>query len=442
MKGRRNVKNKIFFTCLITLVTVVTLFSSLALSVNAAAGAVIVVYNGSGHTGGSVPASHIEITPGTFTVKDQGDMIKTGYTFAGWKSESDRLYKPGSYSYTTAISGTFELTAEWTQNTATGAITVVYDGNGHTGGSIPASHTEITPGTFAVKDQGNMIKSGCTFVGWKSESETLYKPGSYSYTTAINGTFELTAEWTRNTTPGAVTVVYDGNGHTSGSVPAGHTEITPGTFTIKNQGDMIKTGYDFVGWKNGNGTLYKPGSYSYSTAITGMFALTADWTINKTLNVAAVKQDSVYGCWAAVAYMMRRYEKISGLTQAQIAEKYQTQINGSGSQSSIVKALKEGGNSTFSNAKYLNLDSSTYNELVVNQILANKPVQVLCAPIQGSGLGHSYLIIGIRNDKVIMIDPWDGITITKTKTQLLTTGFTCKGLSGNPLVKGLSVVIY
>ncbi len=77
-------------------------------------------------------------------------------------------------------------------------------------------------------------------------------------------------------------VIYDGNGNTGGSVPIDSNIYNQGqTVTVLgNTGNLVNTGYSFVGWNtqaNGLGTTYTQGQTLtiYTTNIT----LYAMWTI-------------------------------------------------------------------------------------------------------------------------------------------------------------------
>ena len=79
-------------------------------------------------------------------------------------------------------------------------------------------------------------------------------------------------------------VTYDGNGETSGSVPADATPYASGaTVTVKgNTGSLAKTGYSFGGWntqQDGQGTNYDAGSGTFS--ISDNTTLYAKWNANQ-----------------------------------------------------------------------------------------------------------------------------------------------------------------
>ncbi|HEX2956710.1 MAG TPA: InlB B-repeat-containing protein, partial [Chitinispirillaceae bacterium] len=63
----------------------------------------------------------------------------------------------------------------------------------------------------------------------------------------------------------SITITYDGNGNTSGSVPFDATSYNQGTtITVKgNVNNLVKAGYSFAGWssqKDGEGTIYSAGA--------------------------------------------------------------------------------------------------------------------------------------------------------------------------------------
>jgi uncharacterized repeat protein (TIGR02543 family) len=87
-----------------------------------------------------------------------------------------------------------------------------------------------------------------------------------------------------------LTVTYDGNGKTGGSVPTdGNGYFYGATVTVlANTGSLVRTGYTFAGWNtaaNGSGTDYAAsGSATFTMGIANV-TLYAMWTINHTLTV-------------------------------------------------------------------------------------------------------------------------------------------------------------
>ena len=85
----------------------------------------------------------------------------------------------------------------------TGEITIWYNGNGHTGGSPPPSHTVTTPGLGILRcptRYGNMTRAGYTFGGWRLPGAGhVVQPGmGVLWESGFSGDFTVTAIWNRN----------------------------------------------------------------------------------------------------------------------------------------------------------------------------------------------------------------------------------------------------
>ncbi|WP_165972400.1 cadherin-like beta sandwich domain-containing protein [Paenibacillus piri] len=238
-----------------------------------------VTYDSNGSTEGSVPIDgNTYIQGATVTVLgNTGNLAKTGYTFAGWNTQADG----NGTSY--AANATFTLGAndvtlyaQWTTN----SYTVAYHGNGHDTGSVPAGGSYNYNSAVTVSGNiGNLAKTGYTFAGWNTQADG----NGTSY--AANATFTLGADdvtlyaqWTTN----SYTVTYHGNGHDTGSVPAGGSYNNNSTVTVSgNTGNLAKTGYTFAGWNtqaDGNGTSYA--ANATFTLGADDVTLYAQWTTN------------------------------------------------------------------------------------------------------------------------------------------------------------------
>src|SRR5512133_213261 len=209
-----------------------------------------ITYNGNGNSLGAIPIDTGKYATGaTVAVKgNTGNLVKTGFTFAGWNTAADgsgTAYADGS----TFNMGTSNVTlfARWTQNPT---FTVTYDGNTNTAGTVPSDAGKYEAGTLVTvkENTGALVKTGFTFAGWNTAADgsgTAYAMGS----TFNMGTGNVTlfARWTQNPT---FTVTYDGNTSTTGTVPsdAGKYE-TGASVTVKgNTGNLVKTGFTFAGW--------------------------------------------------------------------------------------------------------------------------------------------------------------------------------------------------
>ena len=92
-----------------------------------------VIYNGNGHTSGSVPTTSLHLKGSRVTVaSNSGNLAKTGYTFGGWNTNSTGTgtnYTAGSGSFTMGSSNT-TLYAKWNENKYN--VDISTDGNGTT----------------------------------------------------------------------------------------------------------------------------------------------------------------------------------------------------------------------------------------------------------------------------------------------------------------------
>ena len=156
-----------------------------------------------------------------------------------------------------------------------GLVTIQYRGNGHTSGTVPASHTLLTPGSTTLRLPGTMARAGHMFVGWRDSAGNVFQAGAtISWNIAVSGTLILDAHWI----PSIVTIQYRGNGHTSGTVPASHTLLTPGSTTLRLPGTMARAGYMFAGWRDSVGNIVPPGAtIQFNAAIAGTLTLDAHW---------------------------------------------------------------------------------------------------------------------------------------------------------------------
>ncbi|MFP3388509.1 InlB B-repeat-containing protein [Brevibacillus sp. SIMBA_040] len=225
-----------------------------------------VTYNGNDETSGTAPTDSGTYEQGdAVTVLGSGSLVKTGHTFAGWNTAangSGTAYAAGSTL--TMGAANVILYAQWTPDQAP-TYTVTYNGNGETSGTAPIDNNTYQQGdTVTVQGSGTIAKTGYTFAGWNTMSNgsgTSYAAGS----TLTMGTANviLYAQWTTVQAP-TFTVMYDGNGETSGTAPTDSGAYEQGdTVTVLGSGTLAKTGHTFAGWNtaaNGSGTAYAAGS--------------------------------------------------------------------------------------------------------------------------------------------------------------------------------------
>jgi outer membrane protein OmpA-like peptidoglycan-associated protein len=213
-----------------------------------------VTFNGNSSTSGTTDSQTASVN----TVLNSNGFLRTGYTFLRWNTAANGTgvnYSPGySYSFATSVT----LYAIWGQN-----LTISYDGNTSTGGTVPTSQAYYVggPNLTVSENTGSLAKTGYTLAGWNTAangSGTSYALGALNATFASNTT--LYAQWTGAT----YTLLYVGNANTSGAAPSSQSYVSGGTaLTIAgNSGTLAKRWHNFIGWNsaaNGSGTNYTIG---------------------------------------------------------------------------------------------------------------------------------------------------------------------------------------
>lgn len=216
------------------------------------------------------------------TVLNANTFTRDGYTFRNWNTQANGLGASYLSSYTYSFAASRTLYAIWSQN-----FTVAYDSNTANTGSVPNSQSYYAGGpTVTVQsNSGSLSKIGNILTGWNTAANgtgTSYALGQINSTFSTNTT--LFAQWGAAT----YTVLYSGNGHSSGSVPSSQSYVYGGSsLTLSNNpSPLAKTNYLFSGWNtapNGSGTTYASGAIN--TTFTQDTVLFAKWTINATLSI-------------------------------------------------------------------------------------------------------------------------------------------------------------
>ncbi|MCD9026436.1 InlB B-repeat-containing protein [Cohnella silvisoli] len=237
-----------------------------------------VTYDSNGSTGGSAPTDRTHVYNTNVTVQDNtGNLVRTGYTFAGWNTKVDG--SGTNYAAAAAFTiGAADVTlyAKWTVN----IYTVTYDGNGSTGGSEPTGSSHDYNTSVTVLDNiGRLEKTGYTFAGWNTKADgSGTNSGSGDTFTIGAADVTLYAKWTIN----SYTVAYDGNGNAEGTAPSGSSYDYNNIVTVSgNTGSLEKTGYTFSGWNtkaDGTGTNYA-GADTFAIGAEGL-TLYAKWKAN------------------------------------------------------------------------------------------------------------------------------------------------------------------
>lgn len=155
-----------------------------------------VTYNGNGSTGGTVPLDSIGYPQGTMvTVRgNTGNLIRSGYNFAGWNTAangSGTTYASGNTFAIGAVDVT--LYAIWT---TAPTYTVSYNGNSQSSGTAPNNQikTQGVNITLAT-NSGNLARTGYTFAGWNTSPNGTGTSYAVSANYSTDGTVTLYAKW-------------------------------------------------------------------------------------------------------------------------------------------------------------------------------------------------------------------------------------------------------
>ena len=215
-------------------------------------------YNDTGADGGSVPTDSTQynyLQSATISANN-GGLYKTGYSFAGWVTNSDGSGTPknAGESIQFAAAENIELYPQWAPET----YTITYSANGATLGSLAKasdSYTTDQEAGITLPGGGTLAKAGYSFGNWSTQSSN----GSAivgAYTT--NQDVTLYAIWT----PVDYEFSYDFNGGT-GTALSNQSANIEETVTVRGIGDAVKDGNWFSGWNtesDGSGDNYAAGN--------------------------------------------------------------------------------------------------------------------------------------------------------------------------------------
>ena len=207
---------------------------------------------------------------------------KEGHLFTGWKDEKGNSYPAGADGKVNiTVTEDMTLTAEW-KKLPSALVRIEIDANGGVGGS--GSQT-VQKGTTVTLEAPT--KEGHLFTGWKDEKGNSYPAGADGKVNiTVNEDMKLTAVWEART----FTVTYvllDGKTRTE-TVAYGQK------LTL---GEEPRTGYTFVGWKDGE-KMYHAGE---TITVTEDMTLTAEWEkLPSAENLPKTGDESPVLLWSAV----------------------------------------------------------------------------------------------------------------------------------------------
>ena len=119
-----------------------------------------------------------------------------GYTFTGWTGVPEDIEASNAEITLTMPADTLTLIANFDVSAI--SHTVIYNGNGNTGGIAPTDDYSpyLSGSTVTVLDAGNLIRTGYTFSGWNTAADGSGASYVAGNTFNITGNATLYARWT------------------------------------------------------------------------------------------------------------------------------------------------------------------------------------------------------------------------------------------------------
>lgn len=247
-------------------------------------GVYTVTYHANGATGGTVPASATYGAATTaYAAYNSGSLAKTGFIFGGWNTQADGT----GFTFVTGatisnLNANMDLHARWRTSTTN----LVYNANGATSGSVPASPVIGSPSNYTVTgNTGSLVKGGNDFFGWNTRADgsgVNCMSGTVLY---VDTDMVLYANWTPLPLP-VDNLWHDGRVPVYNAVVWYAASVTPGTSYTLYWDDI----YSGSGRYSAN--VYV-GAYQSGLATTYFTYLDSGYSTGRTFTAAA-GQSSVY----------------------------------------------------------------------------------------------------------------------------------------------------
>jgi len=237
-------------------------------------------FKGNGNTSGNPPEAMKRAYNTSVIIPGKETLERPGYVFSGWNTDEEGRGEEYSKDATlTMPDSDVVLYAKWE---TLPTFKVTYEGNGKTGGSVPADTNEYYEGqkVTVMGNPGNLEKTDFRFAGWNTTADGTWEDYNAGSTFSMpSSAVTLYAKWTTEPT---YTLSYDGNGATGGKAPDMVNFKSGATVTLADSGSLYKTGYSFSGWdtqENGSGKTYKAGDKNEMDTVS--ITLYAQWTESK-----------------------------------------------------------------------------------------------------------------------------------------------------------------
>ena len=155
-----------------------------------------VSYNGNSSTSGSLPSNQTKSYEINLTlVNDQGNLLRTNYTFNGWNTAANGSGTSYALGATYTANAPETLYAQWLGNNQ--SITYA-SGSLSATGSAPASPTTVRYAATFTTPTNTFIRTGYSFNGWSDGTSVYAANVTYPSSGTVSGLVTLTATWTAN----------------------------------------------------------------------------------------------------------------------------------------------------------------------------------------------------------------------------------------------------
>jgi len=212
--------------------------------------------------GGSLPVDAPSSYSGVDLALDIPDAFGV-YEFDGWSvacANGTVVVVPAGFSILEGTYGDLTLTALWDTGVfAEYNIVYVLNGGVDVFGNPSLYTVEGLP-----LDIVDPTRAGYVFLGWTvkyADGRTVGMVRAFSITEGVMGDIVLTANWGEDVYLEEYVVIYNGNGHTSGTVPIDSNSpyLSGSQVTVLGQNSLSRNGYTFLGWTtnpNSNAQAY------------------------------------------------------------------------------------------------------------------------------------------------------------------------------------------
>ncbi len=232
---------------------------------SAAAATYTVSYNANGATGGTAPVDQTKIENVNLQLaSNSGSLVKTGYDFDGWNTNSEGTGTDYAVEATYSNNGNITLYAKWTANT----YTVTFDAGA---GATPSPETKDVTYNSTYGTLASTSRTGYTFGGWWTGSGGTGSQITSASTVAILSAQTLYAKWTAKT----YTVTFDAG---DGITPSPETKSVTYDAAYGVLATTSRSGYNFAGWWTGAGGTGSQISDISTVTTASDHTLYAKWT--------------------------------------------------------------------------------------------------------------------------------------------------------------------